>query len=46
MGWIGSAGAWLNALEAQMRVHAVNRRRYDRNEQNDEKNLDNIRERD
>ena len=23
----GSAGAWLNALEAQMRVHAVNMRK-------------------
>ena len=27
MGWIGRAGAWLNALEARMRVHAVNMRR-------------------
>ena len=27
MGWIESLCAWLNALEARMRVHAVNMRR-------------------
>lgn len=28
MEWIGSAGAGLSALEARMRVHAVNMRKY------------------
>ena len=26
-------GAWLNALEARMRVHAVRMRRYDKNDE-------------